>query len=91
MKKIIIMSLALFAFALVGCGDKDDEKDEEAKKAECDKDATKQWNAEKKECEAKADPAALQTAAVDYTIKNLLAAGVVKGISRWLTTKRLLL
>ena len=72
MKKIIIMSLALFAFALVGCGDKDKDADE---KAECDKDDTKQWNADKKECEAKADPTA-PAAAVDYTIQNLLAAVV---------------
>ena len=73
MKKIIIMSLALFAFALVGCG-KDDAKKDEEKKAECEKDATKQWNADKKECEAKAD--AGTPAATDYTIKNLLAEAV---------------
>ena len=73
MKKIIIMSLALFAFALVGCG-KDDTKKDDEKKAECEKDATKQWNADKKECEAKAD--AGTPAATDYTYKNLLAEAV---------------
>lgn len=73
MKKIIIMSLALFAFALVGCGKGDTKDDEAKKKADCEKDATKQWNADKKECEAKADAG---TPAADYTIKNLLDEAV---------------
>lgn len=72
MKKIIIMSLALFAFALVGCGDKKTDKEK------CEEDDKKQWNEEKKECEDKpADPNANGgTTATEYTIKNLLAETV---------------
>ena len=76
MKKIIIMSLALFAFALVGCGKDGSEEDENKKKEEeCKKDTTKQWNDEKKACENK-EAGTTPEVTADYTIKNLLAAAV---------------
>ena len=62
MKKLILISSTLFAFAfIVGCGQGKLTKDE------CDQDDKKMWDAEKEECVDKAEETAPE---VQYTITN---------------------
>ena len=70
MKKLILMSLTLFAFAFtVGCGKPDP-------KADCEEDDTKMWDEEKEECVDKEEKEKEVTEAVaggtapTYTVTN---------------------
>ena len=80
MKKLILMSLTLLAFAfVVGCGKGKLTKDE------CDEDDTKMWDAEKEECVDKVEEekeegeAKVETPVKTYTITNKNADSVTVG------------